>query len=109
MAVAESLTDYKMEDSSKVESLEDSHATGGGDEVSKDHNAPRMGSSKTPNIREGRGKAKKKEFMRKIKCFLCYGPHWAQDCPKRKALSAIIDEREQEDEAHMSSMQLLGT
>ncbi|KAL6317267.1 hypothetical protein AAG906_030020 [Vitis piasezkii] len=40
-------------DSSKVESLEDSHATGGGDEVSRDHNAPRMGSGKTPNIREG--------------------------------------------------------
>ncbi|RVW85020.1 hypothetical protein CK203_037592 [Vitis vinifera] len=41
-------------DSSKVESLEDSHATGGGDVVSRDHNAPRMGSGKTPNAREGR-------------------------------------------------------
>ena len=28
--------------------------------------------------------------------------------PKRKALSAMIEEREQEHEAHMSSMQLLG-
>ena len=28
--------------------------------------------------------------------------------PKRKALSAMIEEREQEDEAHMGSMQLLG-
>ena len=50
MVVAESLTDYKRGDSSKVESLEDSHATGGRDEVSKDHNAPRMGSGKTPNV-----------------------------------------------------------
>ncbi|RVW27212.1 hypothetical protein CK203_092587 [Vitis vinifera] len=33
MAVAESLIDYKRGDSSKVESLEDSHAMGGGDEV----------------------------------------------------------------------------
>ncbi|RVW86308.1 hypothetical protein CK203_043258 [Vitis vinifera] len=50
MAVAESLTDYKMGDSSMVESLEDSHTTGGGDEVSRDHNVPRMGSDKTPNV-----------------------------------------------------------
>ncbi|KAJ9682242.1 hypothetical protein PVL29_018227 [Vitis rotundifolia] len=108
MAVVESLTDYKRGDSSKVESLEDSHTTGGGDEASRDHYAPRMGSGKTPNVREGRGKAERKKFTPKIKCFLCDGPHWARDCPKRKALSAMIEEMEQEDEAHMGSMQLLG-
>ena len=108
MAVVESLTDYKRGDSSKVESLEDSHATGGGDKVSRDHNAPRMESGKTLNVREGRGKAERKKFTPKIKCFLCDGPHWARDCPKRKALSAMIEEREQEDEAHKGSMQLLG-
>ena len=75
MAVVESLMDYKRGDSSQVESLEDSHATGGGDEVSRDHNAPIMGSGKMPNIREERGKAKRKEFTPKIKCFLCDGPH----------------------------------
>ncbi|RVX06627.1 hypothetical protein CK203_029525 [Vitis vinifera] len=108
MAIAESLTDYKREDSSKIESLEDSHAMGGGDEVPRDHNAPKKGSGKTSNVREGRGKVERKEFTPKIKCFLCDGPHWARDCPKRKALSAMIEEREQEDEAHMGSMQLLG-
>ena len=77
MAVAESLMDYKRGDSSKVESLEDSHATGEGDEVSRDHNTPRMGSGKTSNVREGRGKAKRKEFMPKIKCFVCDGQHLA--------------------------------
>ena len=46
--------------------------------------------------------------MFKIKCFLCDGQYWARDCPQRKALSAMIEEREQEDEAHMGSMQLLG-
>ena len=75
MAVAKCLMNYKIGDSSKVESLEDSHATGRGDRVSKDHNAPRMGSTKTPNVREGRGKVERKEFMPKIKCFLCDGPH----------------------------------
>ena len=51
---------------------------------------------------------KRKEFTPKSKCFLCDGPHWAQDCPKREAFSAMIEERKQEDEAHMGSMQLLG-
>ena len=50
MVVAKSLTDYKRGDSSKVEYLEDSHDTGGGNEVSKYHNALRMGSSNTSNI-----------------------------------------------------------
>ena len=94
MAVIESLMDYKRGDSSQVESLEDSHATGGGDEVSRDHNAPIMGSGKMPNIREGRGKMKRKEFTPKSKCFLCDGPHWARDCPKRKALNVMIEEGE---------------
>ena len=60
MAIAESLADYKRGDSSKIESLEDSHAMGGGDEVPKDHNTPRMGSSKTPNVRERKGKTERK-------------------------------------------------
>ena len=53
MVVVESLTDYKREDSSKVESLEDSHTMGGGDEVPRDHNARKKGSGKTLNVREG--------------------------------------------------------
>ena len=81
---------------------------GGGDEVSRDHNAPTMGLGKTSNVREGRGKVERKEFTPRIKCFLCDGPHWARDYPKRKALSAMIEERKQEGKAHMSSMQLLG-
>ena len=94
MAVAKSLTDCKRRDSSKVESLEDSHTTSRGDEVSRDHNAPKMGSGKMPNVQEGRGKAERKEFTPKIKCFLSDGPHWAQNCPKRKVFSAMIEERE---------------
>ena len=50
MAVVESLTDYKRGDSSKVESLEDNHITGGEDEVSRDQNALRNGSGKMPNV-----------------------------------------------------------
>ena len=108
MALAESLTDYKRGDSSKVESLGDSHATGGEDEVLRDHNAPRIGLGMTPNVREGRGKVEMKKFTPKIKCFLRDDPHWSRDFQKRKALSAIIEEMEQEDEAYIGSMQLLG-
>ncbi|RVW21068.1 hypothetical protein CK203_107526 [Vitis vinifera] len=48
---------------------------GGGDEVPRDHNAPKKGSGKTSNVQEGRDKAERKEFTPKIKCFLCDGPH----------------------------------
>ena len=84
--------------------MEDNHATGGGDEVSRDHNAPRMGLSKMPIVQEGKGKAKRKEFTLKIKCFLCDNPHWSRDCPKRKALRAIIKKKEHENEAYMGLM-----
>ena len=94
MAVSKSLTDYKMRDFSKVKSLEDSHTTSGEDKVLRGHNAPRMGLGKMPNIREGRGKVEMKEFTPKIKCFMCDGPHWAQNCPKIKALSAMIEKME---------------
>ena len=40
---------------------------GRGDEVSMDHNAPRMGSGKMSNPPEGRGKMEIKEFTPKIK------------------------------------------
>ena len=109
MEIVESWTDYKRENSSKIESSKDSHATSRGDEVSRDCNTPKMGSSKTPNFWKGKGKTKRKEFMPKIKCFLCDGPHLARNCPKRKALSAMIEEKEQENETHMGSMHLLGT
>ena len=50
MVIEKSLIDYKRGDSSKVEYLEDSHTTGGGNEVSRDHNTPRLGLGKTPNV-----------------------------------------------------------
>ena len=62
MVVVESLMDYNRWNSSKVESLEDSHATSGGNEVPRNHNAPRMRSGKMPNIWEGRSKTEKNEF-----------------------------------------------
>ena len=50
----------------------------------------------------------RKEFTPKIKCFLCDGSHWARDYLKRKTLNAMIEEKEQEGETHMGSIQLPG-
>ena len=50
MAIAESLTNYKRKNSSKMSQEEDSYANGGGNKVSRDHGASRIGSSKTPNV-----------------------------------------------------------
>ena len=76
MAIVECLMDCKRRDSSKVESLEDSHVTGRGDEVSRDHNAPRMGSDKTPNIREGvRRKGRSLHLKSNASCVMAHIGH----------------------------------
>ncbi|PON50889.1 Aspartic peptidase domain containing protein [Parasponia andersonii] len=50
----------------------------------------------------------------RVKCFLCDGPHWPRECPKKKALNALIaSELSQEGGgredggARVSSLQLL--
>jgi hypothetical protein len=104
MAVAESLIDYKKNDKAPM-SKGNNHSKGGGDKYKG------AGSSKPPTGKEDKGKEHKKynkgdKFKPKNNCFLCDGPHWARDCPKRKALSAMIQEKEVE-EAHVGSLQLL--
>ncbi|RVW43719.1 Retrovirus-related Pol polyprotein from transposon 412 [Vitis vinifera] len=54
---------------------------------------PKEGSSKTSSGKDGKGKDKRNEFTPRTNCFLCDGPHLARDCPKRKALNAMIEER----------------
>ena len=109
MAVAESLMDFRREDSSQTKpSFKGSHAKGGGDKGSKSYNA-KEGSCAASTTKEGKSRDRRRDFKPKTNCFLCDGPHWARECPKRKALNALIErETEQEgDDAHMGSMQLL--
>ena len=109
MEVAESLMDFQREDSSQTKpSFKGSHAKGGGDKGYKSYNA-KEGSSAASTSREGKGGDRRRDFKPKTNCFLCDGPHWARECPKRKALNAMIErETEQEgDDTHMGSMQLL--
>ncbi|RVW22480.1 hypothetical protein CK203_107230 [Vitis vinifera] len=105
MAVVESLVEYKREDSSKPKPQSKSnHAKGGEDKGSRGYPS-KEGSSRGPSGNDGKGKDKWKEFMPRTNCFLCDGPHWVRDCPKRKALNAMIEEKEKEDNAHVGSLQ----
>ena len=94
MTVVESLVEYKRGDSSKPKPpSKGNQAKGGGDKRSQGH-TPKEGSSKGPSGKDGKGKDKRKEFTPRTNCFLCDGPHWARDYPKRKALNAMIEEKE---------------
>ena len=109
MAVAESLMDFRRGDSSQAKPpFKSSHATSGGDRGYKNNNN-KEGSSAASTCREGKSGDKRRDFKPRNNCFLCDGQHWARDCPKRKALSAMIErETEQEgDDTHMGSMRLL--
>ncbi|RVW20135.1 hypothetical protein CK203_114225 [Vitis vinifera] len=106
MAVAESLWIIKGRLLQAQATIQGNQAKGGGDKRSQGH-TPKEGSSKGPSGKDGKGKDKRKEFTPRTNCFLCDGPHWARDCPKRKALNAMIEEKEQEGDAKMGSLQLL--
>nr|CAN67852.1 hypothetical protein VITISV_020215 [Vitis vinifera] len=109
MAVAKSLVDYRRGDSSKPKPpSKGNQAKGGGDKGSQGHTF-KEGSSKGPSGKDGKGKDKQKEFTPKTNCFLCDGPHWARDYPKRKALNVMIKEKEQEGDAKVGSLQLLNS
>ena len=99
MAVAESLVDYRRGDSSKPKpQSKGNHAKGGGDKGSKGYTL-KEGSSKTYGGKDGKGKDKRNEFTPRTNYFLCDGPHWAWDYLNRKALNAMIEEKEKEDDA----------
>ena len=108
MAVAESLMDFRRGDSSQAKPpSKGGHAKGGGDRWYK--NDTKEGSNTASTSRDDKGGDRRRDFKPRTNCFLCDGPHWARQCPKRKALSAMIErETEQEgDNTHMGSMQLL--
>ncbi|RVX16168.1 hypothetical protein CK203_014398 [Vitis vinifera] len=73
MAVAESLVDYRREDSSKPKPQSKSnHAKGAGDKGSRCYTS-KEGSNKGFSGKDGKGKDKRKEFMPRTNCFLCDG------------------------------------
>ena len=124
MAVTESLMDYKESMSSDDEGSRVSHISGGGEEVSPGgsedsystdggeevpRSTARYGKGKVPYRREDKGRHKQRESVSKLKLFLCDGLHLARECPKRKALSALIEKNEKTTEdARLCSIQMIG-
>ena len=124
MAVAESLMDYKESMSSNDEGSKISHSSGGGEEVSPKgseddcsidggeevpRSTARHGKGKVSYTRKDKGKRKQRESTLKLKCFLCNGPHLTRECPKRKALSTLIEKSEKTmEDTRLSSIQMIG-
>ncbi|KAL6317877.1 hypothetical protein AAG906_030631 [Vitis piasezkii] len=78
----ESLVEYKKEDFSKPKpQSKGNHAKDGGDKGVKGYTATKEGPRKSPNGKDV--------------------------CLKRKALNAMIEEKQNEGDAHIESMQLL--
>ena len=124
MAVTESLMDYKESMSSDDEGSRVSHISGGGQEVSPGgsedsysmdggeevpRSTTRYGKGKVPYTREDKSRHKQRESASKLKFFLCDGLHLARECPKRKAISALIEKNEKTTEdARLGSIQMIG-
>ena len=69
----------------------------------------RHGKGKVSYTRKDKGKGKQRESMPKLKCFLCYSPHLTRECPKRKALSNLIEKSEKTmEDARLGSIQMIG-
>ena len=68
---------------------EDDCSTDGGEEVPRSTAKHEKG--KVSYTRKDKGKRKQRESTPKLKCFLCDGPHLTRECPKRKALSTLIE------------------
>ena len=87
---------------------EDDCSTDGGEEVPR--STARHGKGKVFYTRKDKGKRKQRESTPKLKCFLCDGPHLTRECPKRKALSTLIEKSEKTmEDASLGSIQMIGT
>lgn len=65
-------------------------------------------SKNTSTQKEGK-RDHSKDKKSKDTCFLCDGPRWARDCPKRKALNAMLEKKEVQWQSHMECLQLLNS
>ena len=86
---------------------EDDCSTDGGEEVPR--STARHGKGKVSYTSKDKGKRKQRESTPKLKCFLCDGPHLTRECPKRKALSTLIEKSEKTmEDARLGSIQMIG-
>ena len=71
--------------------------------------AAKHGKGKVSYTRKDNGKRKQRESTPKLRCFLCDGPHLTRECPKRKALSTLIEKSEKMmEDARLGLIQVIG-
>ncbi|GKV44052.1 hypothetical protein SLEP1_g51279 [Rubroshorea leprosula] len=102
MAVAESLIEFSKEPPKRGKDKKGGSSKGGGD---KPHKASKP--FKGPNKA---GDGSKTQLKVRKDCYLCGGPHWARECPRRNKLNAIIlaiGEPSQAGETRLRAMQVL--
>ncbi|XP_042980003.1 uncharacterized protein LOC122310191 [Carya illinoinensis] len=110
LTVAETLEEFeyhKSNNSSKPKSSKDNHSKGEGAKGFKPPQYKDRG-EKPSTSKEGK-KDHSKDKKPNDAYFLCDGPHWARDCPKRKALNAMLEEKEVQEKSHLGCLQLLNS
>ncbi|KAJ4717218.1 Retrotransposon protein, putative, Ty3-gypsy subclass [Melia azedarach] len=108
IAVAETLIDYSSERANtKAKDKKGGQGKGGGDHGK----AQGDGSRKPPSGKERPKNDKEKDSKPNRNYYFCDGPHWMRDCPKRKALSAMVaraeEPQDREEDTTMGSLRLL--
>ena len=115
IAAADSLVDYTVKEPSKPVAKKASTGKSGGDH-SKGQGGKGQASKTSSYASKDKKKEKEDPSKAKLTCFICDGPHWARECPKRKSLSAMVaselSQAEGSDKgggAQVGSLKLLGT
>ncbi|VFQ91468.1 unnamed protein product [Cuscuta campestris] len=98
ISIAESLIEFKKPEKPKPKDKGGKGKSGG------DHHRDKETTKKTRGSKEYKAGERPP-----LKCFFCEGPHRARECPKKAKLSALIEEREEQEreEERVGSLQLL--
>ncbi|CAL2267189.1 unnamed protein product [Prunus armeniaca] len=100
IAAAESLVEFKKKDQgdSKFKGKKDSSGSGGGDNKPKEGSKSGDKSDGHKSFGRKNDKGDKGKDKSKLACYLCDGAHMIRDCPQKKALNAMNQEKEEEAE-----------
>ncbi|VFQ66115.1 unnamed protein product [Cuscuta campestris] len=98
ISISESLIEFKKPEKSKPKDKGGKGKSGG------DHHRGKETTEKTRVSKEYKDGERPP-----LKCFFCEGPHREKECPKKAKLSALIEEREEQEreEERVGSLQLL--
>jgi len=98
IAAAESLVEFKKNDQgdSKFKGKKGNHGSGGGDNKPKEGGKSSDKSDSHKSFVKKNDKGDKGKDKKKLTCYLCEGPHMMRDCPQKKALNAMNQEKEEE-------------